>query len=71
MNANITITNNRIMSVSLSNVLVEKIADTIAIHDENNFEYYIKVNEIIRETHTEDEDSYDLMDGTQVTLSFT
>ncbi len=71
MNGNIMIADNRILALDLSNILLEKIADTISIHADNNFEYSFKVSEIIRESHTEDTDSYDLMDGTQVTLSFT
>ena len=70
MNGNITIKNNRILMMDLSNILIEKIADTIAIHADSNFEYSFRIGEIVKENHTEDEEQYELSDGTQVCLSF-
>ena len=54
----------------LTNVLVEEIADMIQIHAEGSFMHEFYKKDVISEDHSDDQDFFKLVNGTEIILSF-
>ena len=73
MNANFEMTTEYgvLIMTQLTNVLLEEIDDTIAIHADNGFMANIRREDLEEEFHDDDMDIYRMTDGTEITVTLT
>ena len=73
MNANFEITTEYgvLIMTQLTNVLLEEIEDTIAIHADNGFMANIRRGDLEEEIHDDDMDIYRMADGAEITVTLT